>query len=973
MMFATRGDNTYVDLYKDKAVLESKVAYIGADFLGFIVPGKSASLWDLLNIVPFFDVHNDPHVTLSQAEGQSKSQTHYGITNPLKIFDEEAESGITWTSFAAGENQTDDLFSIDLDFVSETYGGTIQVPMSLMGKMFKGGVAPGSSMDGVFLGMWFQPYISDNEKHIMLDKLSLTLFREKPALFNVPPEPAGIAMERITGSISGFSSIASDEDGRFKVAVTVKGPFSDSADILESIGDALGMPFLEIIGGGSIEFNKEYWKFVVFAEAEILRSYTLSEVKMSLTVPHKPSLELEVKGSLALLVIDGDAEEKLDNGFLFDISAKADLEVPKFIPFIGGFEFEGVETYINTIIDRDNSHKIDKFLAGLVLEAAITKDWSVEFDMGIELAPKVKVYANKRSAQEEPKINLYMGDVKDVAVDKTRSSELHVNIDKSAETVFIKLSSKDVAPEFDIIFPDGEYFAQKDNSDLNSSSPNLERLFFDIAKNSTYLALHNPPQGSYTLILKNGSTYSDLQLQTIYAPKKIKATLSLEKSSLRSSLRRVSIELEGIDESADVTLYATHKKRFNLGYKISPTKSLKEGISDFDISRIHDILHSGYYHVYARVQEPNRVARFFWLDDMMDFEHENSPDIPEDVKVNIDEANITLSWSQDQDGIKHHWLHVYKEDDISPLHSHFYTTDEKNFNLKGLEPDTRYKVQIESVNDKGYVAYSKPLEFTTTSHSGFKGSPDIHIDKEVTKADILDGNLSVKVCNRGSADLESAVIDIYYKVALPQTMIDDLSVGSIKAGECKSIAFSIHQDIVDHVMKYYANDEESLIFMLEKSSPPEYQQDNNNAYIKFGSDAIFPVAVTKEIVLEKGWNFVSLPLHVSDFPLYNLHAVDRVYAYDKHSGWIRESKKLKSAKGYWIKASERSKTKITGHTYKNSYQDKTPGWHLLGAGEDIKDGVDNPYINMIWVYRDGYWYKNPTLIHAGEAYWAEIE
>jgi len=427
MMFATRGDNTYVDLYKERVEIESKVAYVSADFIGLIVPGESSSIWDLLNILPFFDIHNDPRVTLSQKENESKSQLHYGITNPMKIFDKEAESGISWTSFAAGTNETDDLVALDLDFVSETYGGSVQVPMALMGKMFKGGVAPGSSMDGVFLGMWFQSYIKDEKKHIMLDKISITLVKEDPALFNVPPEPAGIAMERITGSISGFSSILSDEDGTFKIAVTTKGPMTDGADILEKMGNILGMPFLELVGGGSVEFNKKYWKFVIFAEGEMLRSYNVGEFKVALTASKKPALEVELVTFYNNIVkLTADAEAKIDNGFLFDLAGKADVELPTYIPIIGGFEFAGVEAYTNWIIDRDQSHKIDEALVGMVLEAAITKHWKIAFDFGLQLQPTLKTYANKRSAQENVKPTLYMGEVEEVTLPKTRSSSLHV-------------------------------------------------------------------------------------------------------------------------------------------------------------------------------------------------------------------------------------------------------------------------------------------------------------------------------------------------------------------------------------------------------------------------------------------------------------------------------------------------------------------------------------------------------------------
>lgn len=972
MMFATEGDNTYVDLYKDRVEIESKVAFVGADFIGLIVPGKSASVWDLLGILPFFDVHNDPRVTLSQKEGKSKSQLHYGITNPLKIFDEDAEFGTTWTTFIKGVHQTDDLVALDLDFVSETYGGSFQVPMDLLGKMFKGGVAPGSSMDSVFLGMWFQPYIKDTQKHIMLDKISMTLVKTDPPLFNVPPEPAGIAMERVIGSVSGFSSILSDEDGTFKVAATVKGPLTDGADILEKIGNALGMPFLLLSGGGSLEFNKKYWKQIIFSEGVMLRSYKVGEFKITLTEAKKPALEVEFLTYYGGIVkLTADAEAKIDNGFLFDIAGKADVEVPPYFPIIGGFEFTGVQAYTNWIIDRDMSGKIDKAIVGMVLEAAITKHWKVSFDFGLELQPHLKAYANKRGAQKSVKPTLYLGETEEVSLPKTRSSSLHVNLNRSGETVFIKVSGEDKAPEFDVIFPNGEHFSQSNNSDLNSSSPNLERLFFDSRENETYLALHNPELGNYTLEMKNASSAGALHVQTIYAPKKIQATLTLEPSSLRSSLRHVSLDLQGISENAEVTLYATHKKLFNLGHRITKTLSVTEGISNFDIQKVHEVLHSGYYHVYAKIELPNRVPRFFWLDEMMDFEHELSPDIAKNLQVNMNGAEVSVSWEQDKNDIKHHWLHIYKVGETHELHSHFYDSEKENFHLYGLEKDTEYEVQVESVNSNGYVSYSKPKYFKTSSHPDFKGAPDLHIDKEATKANIEKNNFSVVVCNKGSADLDKAVIDIYYKEALPQTLEDDISIENIAKDSCQEIPFSLHQSVIDYVMEHYPHEKESLLFMLEKSFPKEYQNDNDNAYISF-EKSVIPETIKKVMTLKKGWNFVSLPLHVSNFQTYKLDGVDRIYTYDKHQGWIRNPEKLQIAKGYWIKSLYESSIEIEGHPYKADYSKKTPGWHLLGAGEDINNPIENSQLNMIWLYRNGAWLKNPKIIHAGEAYWAEV-
>jgi len=484
--------------------------------------------------------------------------------------------------------------------------------------------------------------------------------------------------------------------------------------------------------------------------------------------------------------------------------------------------------------------------------------------------------------------------------------------------------------------------------------------------------LHKPEIGDYTLTLNNASSAGALHVQTIYTPEKIRATLTLEPSSLRSSLRHISLDLQGVSENAEVTLYATHKKLFNLGHRITQTKSVAEGISNFDIQKAHKILHSGYYHVYVKVAMPNRVARFFWLDDMMDFEHELSPDIAKDVHVNISEADVSISWEQNQDSIEHHWLHVHKVGEVHALHSHFYDSEKESFNLYGLEKDTEYLVQVESVNSDGYAAYSKPTYFKTSSHQDFRGSPDLYIDKEATKANIEKNNFSVVICNKGSADLDKAVIDIYYKEALPQALIDDISIENITKDTCQDVAFSLHQSVIDYVVEHYPHEKESLLFMIEKSSPKEYQNDNNNAYIAF-EKSVFPVAIKKEMILKKGWNFVSLPLYISDFPTYKLHGVDRIYAYDKHQGWMRNPEKLQSAKGYWIKSIYESSVEIEGHTYKTEYSKKTSGWHLLGAGEDIQNAIENSKLNIIWLYRNGLWLKNPKIIYAGEAYWAEVK
>ncbi len=581
---------------------------------------------------------------------------------------------------------------------------------------------------------------------------------------------------------------------------------------------------------------------------------------------------------------------------------------------------------------------------------------------------------HKRSAKITPEASIYLGESEKVNLPKTRSlsEPISINIAKNAQTVMIKLSAENEAPKFDVTFPDSSYYLQADNNDINSTSQRLNKLFFDTREkeNTTYLMLHNPDIGKYSLHVNNAYESGAIRAEVIYAPKKIDARLSLLNIPLRSKIRRISMDIDGIDDNATVTFYATKKRKINLGHRISAPKNIENGDYKFDINTQHEKLHSGFYHVYAKVEKPNSLARFIWLDDMMEFYNEKSPDIARDIHISLQENRVKLNWSQDATDIKHHWVYVYKAGETKVLHSHFYTSSESKFYIDGLTANTEYDMRIESVNSNSITSHSKLLRFTTDN--SFNGSPDLVVDTIATKDNFKNNLLAINICNRGSADSIDAVMDIYYKMILPQTLIDDHPIDEIAAGTCKNINISINEDVIKYVREHYPQEKESLYIHINKTEPYEYAADNNSAYIILNK-SIFPLLSKAKIDLKKGWNFISLPLHVTDFKTYNLHAIDKILSYSKYDGWSLNPETLQSGRGYWIKATYESETEIEGYSYKPDYSKKTSGWYLLGAGENIHNGVDDSHVKLIWLMRDSKWYKNPEIIYAGEAYWAEIE
>ena len=570
---------------------------------------------------------------------------------------------------------------------------------------------------------------------------------------------------------------------------------------------------------------------------------------------------------------------------------------------------------------------------------------------------------------------VYMGDFEKVQIPKTRSlsSGIAINFDGSHPTPMFYLKGKDSAPEFDIIYPDGKrYNFDELYQTSHEDTPYPETIFFYVnkMKNTTYVGLNNPEAGKYTLITKNKDESGDIEAGLFKPIQQLKATLNSSKA--RSTIDSININLQNTTSSS-VTIYAANKKVFNTGYEISRTyKNLSDGVHSLQIDRNSESLHSGYYHVYAKIEDTNGIPYFVWLDNKLKITNEQSAPHHEEVSVTLKDGKAGVSWrANDEYNFKYHHLHLYKNGSEDKQHSHLYGPDEENFNLHGLEPDTEYEVEIESLNNAGYTTRSNRVSFKTTNDILYEGAPDLYVDVNQTQYYTKQNQYpTISVCNSGFNSIQSSILEIYYKKPISNGRLNDHEVQNILPKTCSNIAVNISDETIDNMSFDYSDVADTLFVKIKKTSPTEYADNNNFENITF-KEPIF-IEAKAVLIINKGWNLISLPLTSNTLSLKNLHEVKRIWQYDALNGWIKNPKQIYPGKGYMLEAEEAFSIEVNGRVDELSHINYSKGWHLLGASKDLESLHKDERIKLTWVLRDGIWIKDPEQINANEGYWIYI-
>jgi hypothetical protein len=127
-----------------------------------------------------------------------------------------------------------------------------------------------------------------------------------------------------------------------------------------------------------------------------------------------------------------------------------------------------------------------------------------------------------------------------------------------------------------------------------------------------------------------------------------------------------------------------------------------------------------------------------------------------------------------------------------------------------------------------------------------------------------------------------------------------------------------------------------------------------------------------DFVLKKGWNLISLPVIPFDNQLTSIFP-DAQIAYEFQNGRYIPVNRLIQGKGYWVKIPSDAIYPIGGLPFSSFIADFNPGWHLIGATDQIRTPEDFSLtgISAIYEFYDGYLVANQ--FEPGKGYWIKVE
>ncbi len=145
----------------------------------------------------------------------------------------------------------------------------------------------------------------------------------------------------------------------------------------------------------------------------------------------------------------------------------------------------------------------------------------------------------------------------------------------------------------------------------------------------------------------------------------------------------------------------------------------------------------------------------------------------------------------------------------------------------------------------------------------------------------------------------------------------------------------------------------------------------------------------KKVKVYTGWNLISSPLdevfkvvdttnglvpEQATDDIQRLRDISTVIWTFTGNTWRKNPASITNKVGFWIKANANKELIFDGNTnYAPDLTSLTSGnWYLLGTGKKLtKYKANNGALNVVWVYQEGKWYKNPDIINVGDGLWVK--
>ncbi len=896
------------DLYHDHVTTRSSFANFGAEFFGGSTPGLPLSLGlDAAFKAGKIDIELDPTVVLSQVVGQSRARMKFGVKDPMtsvgglkdvpwysKMASILAKSSLSFTGTSNPE--TMDLFRVDLDFLTQEFGGEMKFPVPFLMGLTGGGAMLSSFTDMTTAALYLTLEIKMNDGTPWLDTISTTLKLPEPFII-VPEEPAGFGLDEFTLTVDKLADYNTTDTGKLDIKFTANAPLRDPEDVLLEVNKYTGRDLLLADASVDVQFDKlGDFSLTIGGDAKLLDFIPLASLSAGLSIDNGVD-EFFFNGDMNIFgIFDGNIGAKMTLvpatlSSSITASGSLSLTIPHGIPIVGGRSFGGLGAGMD-VETQYGQLDLAEVYAGFSVHILFV---NFSFDVGADLAPNFHFFARRDGEMEiDPAdvMTLYMGETTPVELAggslRSNDAPVEVTLEAGKATPMLALTGTEAAPEFDVVFPDGtRYRFDECWQGAPEDTPYPDTIFFlvDEGSRTTYAALNHPEAGTYVLVPASGAA-GELSLSILDPAPAVEGTLtgSAEQRDLRAGEGSLSLTLSGVRD-AEVTFYATATKKANMGVAISPTYSgLTDGTHELPVDLTSDRLHSGWFYVYAKVRDRRRVPRFVWMDDMLMITNPAAPPVPENVTAVEQGDVLVIDWTEEGDSTAvSYQVHVFEAGESDPAHSHYYQSASTEFTARGLAPETDYEIVVEAVNDAGVKAYSRPLSVTTSASAALAGAPDLEVDIDGTRElTMADWQLTLKVCNTGTADAQSGEVDVFYKQTTPAYLIKDVPVGSVAAGQCVPVPVNVTGDKLDLFRGDTSDRTEAVIVSVDNVVPTEHATGTGNfKHISF-PEPLFArrMAVTGAFTGQGGEPLAGVTVTLVEAGLTTTTAADGSFAFD---------------------------------------------------------------------------------------------
>ena len=232
----------------------------------------------------------------------------------------------------------------------------------------------------------------------------------------------------------------------------------------------------------------------------------------------------------------------------------------------------------------------------------------------------------------------------------------------------------------------------------------------------------------------------------------------------------------------------------------------------------------------------------------------------------------------------------------------------------GLSAGDREAEVLVCSNDPGSPVVSLPVTVTVL--------PAADLVPTIFCAEWVDGSttdyeIAVAITNEGEGEAAASTGRLY----IDGSEVATIDVPALAAGEAYSTTHG-------PVTLSGDEDELSIVVDTENDISPEGSEDNNQRTQVIGS----PASAQVQLLLEPGWNMVSIPLRLDDSATSTVFpGAEAVYTWDPATKSYFMPDEIEPRVAYWVAMSSPASIDLVGQPVVEYVTDLVKGWHMLGS------------------------------------------